>query len=51
VAYGAAESVEDRSAKRIAYLIDPKGKIAEAHPSVSASSFPREQLDRLKNKR
>jgi peroxiredoxin Q/BCP len=45
--YGAADSPDDEAARRIAYLIDEEGRILEAHGSVSASRYPREQLTRL----
>jgi peroxiredoxin Q/BCP len=47
VAYGAADSTKDEYARRIAYVIDEEGKIAEAHEKVSAGSYPAEQLARL----
>jgi peroxiredoxin Q/BCP len=47
IAYGAAESAKDEYAKRIAYLIDEKGKIAQAHPKVDARGYPKEQLATL----
>ena len=47
LAYGAASSPADEYAKRIAYLIDENGKIAEAHPKVDARNYPKEQLARL----
>lgn len=47
MAYGAATSSTDEYAKRIAYLIDEKGRIAEAHPKVDAKNYPKEQLERL----
>jgi len=47
MAYGAASSPSDEYAKRIAYLIDENGKIAEAHPKVDARNYPKEQLARL----
>jgi peroxiredoxin Q/BCP len=47
LAYGAAESPKDEYAKRIAYVIDEKGKIAEAHAKVDAKNYPREQLKSL----
>jgi peroxiredoxin Q/BCP len=47
LAYGAASSPSDEYAKRIAYLIDENGKIAEAHPKVDARNYPKEQLARL----
>jgi peroxiredoxin Q/BCP len=47
LAYGAANSQQDEYAKRIAYVIDEKGKIAEAHAKVDARSYPTEQLKTL----
>ena len=47
IAYGAADSPKDEYAKRIAYVIDEKGKIAEAHAKVDARSYPAEQLKTL----
>jgi peroxiredoxin Q/BCP len=47
LAYGAAESPKDEYAKRIAYVIDENGKIAQAHPKVDARSYPAEQLKTL----
>jgi peroxiredoxin len=44
MAYGAAESGKDEYARRIAYVIDEEGKIAQAHAKVDASSYPQEQL-------
>jgi peroxiredoxin Q/BCP len=45
--YGAASSPADEYARRIAYVIDENGKIAEAHPKVDARTYPAEQLARL----
>jgi peroxiredoxin Q/BCP len=47
LAYGAADSAKDEYAKRIAYVIDEQGKIAEAHAKVDARSYPAEQLKTL----
>ena len=47
MAYGAAESEKDEYARRIAYVIDEEGKIAQAHPKVDARSYPKEQLASL----
>jgi peroxiredoxin Q/BCP len=47
LAYGAASSEKDEYAKRIAYVIDENGKIAEAHPKVDPKSYPKEQLASL----
>jgi thioredoxin-dependent peroxiredoxin len=40
LSYGAASTKEDAHAKRIAYVIDPQGKIAKVFPKVEAASFP-----------
>lgn len=45
--YGAATSPTDGYAKRIAYVIDEDGKVAEAHEKVDAASYPSEQLKNL----
>ena len=47
VAYGAADSAKDEYARRIAYLIDENGKVAEAHGKVDARAYPAEQLKSL----
>lgn len=47
MAYGAADSPKDEYARRIAYVIDENGKIAQAHPKVDASSYPQVQLRSL----
>ena len=47
MAYGAANSPKDEFAKRIAYVIDENGRIAEAHAKVDARSYPQEQLKTL----
>jgi peroxiredoxin len=47
VAYGAADSPRAEFASRITYVIDPQGKIAQAHPKVSPKSHPREILASL----
>jgi len=47
IAYGAAESAKDEYARRIAYVIDENGKIAQAHAKVDAAAYPREQLASL----
>jgi peroxiredoxin Q/BCP len=44
IAYGAADSPGDEYARRVAYVIDEMGKIAQAHPKVDAKTYPREQL-------
>ena len=47
MAYGACDSPKDEYARRIAYVIDEKGKIAQAHPKVDARAYPKEQLATL----
>lgn len=47
MAYGAANSPEDGYARRIAYLIDEEGKIAEAHAKVDPAAYPSQQLRSL----
>jgi thioredoxin-dependent peroxiredoxin len=47
MAYGAADSPKDEYAKRIAYVIDENGRIAEAHAKVDARNYPKEQLKTL----
>ena len=47
LAYGAADSGKDEYARRIAYVIDEEGKIAQAHAKVDAASYPSWQLRNL----
>ena len=47
VAYGAADSTKDEYARRIAYVIDEQGNVAQAHAKVDAANYPREQLAAL----
>ena len=47
LAYGAADSPTDEYARRIAYVIDEEGKIAQAHPKVDAATYPAQQLRSL----
>jgi len=47
LAYGACEKQSDEYARRIAYVIDENGKIAQAHGKVDAKTYPREQLASL----
>ena len=44
LAYGAADSPKDEYARRIAYVIDEEGKIAEAHAKVDPAKYPSQQL-------
>ncbi len=47
MAYGAADSPTAGSASRISYVIDPEGKVAQAHAKVSPKSHPKEVLESL----
>ena len=47
VAYGAADSPKDEYARRIAYVIDEEGKIAQAHGKVDPAAYPGWQLRNL----
>lgn len=47
IAYGACDSPKDEYARRIAYVIDEKGRVAQAHPKVDARTYPKEQLATL----
>jgi thioredoxin-dependent peroxiredoxin len=47
LAYGACDSAKDEYARRIAYMIDENGKIAQVHPKVDARNYPKEQLATL----
>ena len=40
MAYGATDDPKAEYAKRIAYVIDPNGKVKLAFPKVEAKSFP-----------
>ena len=44
MAYGAAETAEDGHAKRISYLIDPEGKIAQVYGQVKPAEHPDQVL-------
>lgn len=46
-AYGAADSEKDEYARRIAYVIDENGVIAQAHAKVDAAGYPSWQLRNL----
>jgi peroxiredoxin Q/BCP len=45
--YGACDSSTASSAKRITYVIDPKGKIRNVYPKVSPATHPTEVLETL----
>lgn len=44
VAYGAADSPDAGSARRISYLIGPDGRIKKAYPKVNAAAHPEQVL-------
>ena len=47
IAYGAADSEKAPYASRISYVIDPEGRIAQAHAKVTPKSHPSEILASL----
>lgn len=47
LAYGACDTADAEYARRITYVIGPDGRIAQAHPKVSAASHPKELLATL----
>ena len=47
MAYGACDKKQDRSARRISYVIGPDGTIRHAFAKVDAGNHPRELLDLL----
>ena len=47
MAYGACDSPTAEKARRISYVIDPQGKIAQVYPTVDARSHPAEVLKTL----
>jgi peroxiredoxin len=47
MAYGAADSEKAPYASRISYVIDPEGRIAQAHAKVTPKSHPSEILASL----
>jgi thioredoxin-dependent peroxiredoxin len=47
MAFGAADNAKSGSAKRIAVIIGPDGKVKQFFPKVSAGSFPKEALELL----
>jgi peroxiredoxin Q/BCP len=51
MAYGACDSPDARSARRISYMIDENGRIAAAYPAVSPASHAREVIDFLASSR
>ena len=51
LAYGACDTADARSARRISYVIGGDGRIEAAYPSVSPASHAREVLDFLAGNR
>ncbi len=47
VAYGACANVSDKHAKRIAYVIDEKGRVEKVYPKVDAAAFPETVLQEI----
>ena len=47
LAYGACDDKDARSAKRITYVIDAEGRIAQAHAKVDAKTHPATLLETL----
>jgi len=47
LAYGACDSPNALTARRISYLIGPDGRIRQAYPRVSARTHPQEVLEIL----
>jgi len=44
LAYGACSTPQDRSARRISYVIGPDGRVRHAFPKVDPKSHPAEVL-------
>jgi peroxiredoxin Q/BCP len=47
VAYGAADSAQAATARRVGVVIGPDGRVKEWHEKVDARAFPAEVLARL----
>jgi thioredoxin-dependent peroxiredoxin len=47
MAYGACETPQDRSARRISYVIGPDGTIRHAFPKVDVKTHPQQILELL----
>lgn len=45
--YGACDSPNDEYARRIAYVIDENGRIAQVYPKVDARTLPKTLLESL----
>lgn len=51
LAYGACDTADARTARRISYVIDEEGRVAIAYPAVSPASHAREVMDFLAARR
>ena len=51
LAYGACDSADAETAKRISYLIDPAGKILCSYSSVQAAEHPQSVLKDVRETR
>ena len=47
LAYGAIDTLDAKSAKRISYLIDPEGKVQKAYATVKTGEHPEQVLGDL----
>ncbi len=47
MAYGACDSPDAKTAKRITYVIGPDGKIQKAYPKVSPAEHPEQILQEI----
>ena len=47
VQYGAADSADQGNAKRVAYLIDPDGKVKHVWPKATPATFAEDVLSAL----
>jgi peroxiredoxin Q/BCP len=47
VAYGAADSAQATTARRVGVVIGPDGRVKEWHAKVDARAFPAEVLGRI----
>jgi peroxiredoxin len=47
MAYGACDSADAKTAKRITYIIGPDGKVLKAYPKVSPAEHPGQILQEI----
>ena len=47
MAYGACDSAESKTARRVSYVIGPDGKILKAYPKVSPAEHPAQVLEEI----